>query len=67
MKVEFTQHTGNEMYHPHLNGFNKDWRGDEKGGPDRPKLPKDSCGAGIGRSSDVRGYLRGGDSGSAGS
>jgi hypothetical protein len=30
MKVEFTQHTGNEMYHPHLNGFNKDWRGDER-------------------------------------
>lgn len=30
MKVEFTQHAGDEMYHPHLNGFNKDWRGDER-------------------------------------
>ncbi|MGY4769594.1 hypothetical protein ACXC9Q_21970 [Kribbella sp. CWNU-51] len=30
MKVEFTQHAGNEMYHPHLNGFNSDWKGDER-------------------------------------
>lgn len=30
MKVEFTQHAGNEMYHPHLNGFNTDWKGDER-------------------------------------
>ncbi|MFI5695487.1 hypothetical protein ACIA58_26785 [Kribbella sp. NPDC051586] len=30
MKVEFTQHDGDEMYHPHLRGFNTDWRPDEK-------------------------------------
>ena len=30
VKVEFTQHTGDEMYHPHLGGFNTDWRGDER-------------------------------------
>ncbi|MFV8183368.1 MULTISPECIES: tautomerase [unclassified Streptomyces] len=30
IKVEFTQHTGDEMYHPHLGGFNKDWTGDER-------------------------------------
>jgi phenylpyruvate tautomerase PptA (4-oxalocrotonate tautomerase family) len=31
LKVEFTQHAGDEMYHPHLRGFNKDWKGDERG------------------------------------
>lgn len=31
IKVEFTQHSGDEMYHPHLGGFNKDWQGDERG------------------------------------
>lgn len=25
IKVEFTQHSGDEMYHPHLGGFNHDW------------------------------------------
>ncbi|SFO85412.1 MULTISPECIES: hypothetical protein [Actinomadura] len=30
LKVEFTQHSGDEMYHPHLGGFNKDWHGDER-------------------------------------
>jgi phenylpyruvate tautomerase PptA (4-oxalocrotonate tautomerase family) len=25
LKVEFTQHTGDEMFHPHLGGFNTDW------------------------------------------
>lgn len=30
IKVEFTQHAGDEMYHPHLNGFNVDWTGDER-------------------------------------
>jgi phenylpyruvate tautomerase PptA (4-oxalocrotonate tautomerase family) len=25
IKVEFTQHAGDEMYHPHLGGFNRDW------------------------------------------
>ena len=30
MKVEFTQHAGDEMYHPHLSGFNTDWNGDER-------------------------------------
>jgi hypothetical protein len=29
IKVEFTQHSGDEMYHPHLGGFNRDWVGDE--------------------------------------
>ena len=29
IKVEFTQHPGDEMYHPHLHGFNHDWLGDE--------------------------------------
>lgn len=24
-KVEFTQYTGDEMYHPFLGGFNRDW------------------------------------------
>jgi len=30
VKVEFTQHAGDEMYHPHLAGFNTEWRGDER-------------------------------------
>jgi hypothetical protein len=30
LKVEFTQHAGDEMYHPHLRGFNRDWDGDER-------------------------------------
>ncbi|MBF6073850.1 tautomerase family protein [Nocardia beijingensis] len=30
IKVEFTQHSGDEMYHPHLSGFNTDWTGDER-------------------------------------
>jgi hypothetical protein len=25
VKVEFTQHDGDEMWHPHLDGFNQDW------------------------------------------
>lgn len=25
IKVEFTQHSGDEMFHPHLGGFNADW------------------------------------------
>ncbi len=25
LKVEFTQHSGDEMYHPHLGGFAPDW------------------------------------------
>jgi hypothetical protein len=25
VKVEFTQHAGDEMWHPHLGGFNRDW------------------------------------------
>jgi hypothetical protein len=33
MKVEFTQHDGSEMYHPHLGGFNKNWSGDERQAP----------------------------------
>ncbi|CAM2159142.1 Tautomerase (plasmid) [Pararobbsia alpina] len=30
LNVEFTQHTGDEMYHPILGGFNKDWIADER-------------------------------------
>ena len=26
LKVEFTQHSGDEMYHPQLGGFAPDWR-----------------------------------------
>ena len=26
VKVEFTQHPGDEMFHPHLGGFNQNWR-----------------------------------------
>ena len=26
IKVEFTQHAGDEMYHPHLDGFNSEWQ-----------------------------------------
>lgn len=29
VKVEFTQHPGEDMYHRHLGGFNRDWTGDE--------------------------------------
>jgi phenylpyruvate tautomerase PptA (4-oxalocrotonate tautomerase family) len=25
VKVEFTQHAGDEMWHPHMGGFNQDW------------------------------------------
>ena len=32
LKVEFTQHSGDEMFHPHLGGFNEDWRPGEGGG-----------------------------------
>jgi phenylpyruvate tautomerase PptA (4-oxalocrotonate tautomerase family) len=30
VKVEFTQHSGDEMFHPHLGGWNRDWTGDER-------------------------------------
>ena len=29
VKVEFTQHSGDEMFHPHLGGFNTDWTADD--------------------------------------
>lgn len=29
LNVEFTQHTGDEMYHPALGGFSPDWTPDE--------------------------------------
>ena len=29
INVEFTQHAGDEMYHPHLGGFNRDWDASE--------------------------------------
>jgi hypothetical protein len=25
LKIEFTQHDGDEMWHPHRGGFNRDW------------------------------------------
>jgi phenylpyruvate tautomerase PptA (4-oxalocrotonate tautomerase family) len=25
LKIEFTQHAGDEMFHPHLGGFNREW------------------------------------------
>ena len=28
LKIEFTQHDGDEMWHPHLGGFNRDWEPD---------------------------------------
>ena len=33
VKVEFTQHSGDEMFHPHLGGFNQDWHPGEDAGP----------------------------------
>lgn len=30
LNIEFTQHSGDEMYHPILGGFNKDWMADER-------------------------------------
>jgi len=30
VKVEFTQHDGDDMYHPHLGGFNTNWQGEER-------------------------------------
>ena len=30
LNVEFTQHTGDEMYHPTLGGFSPDWTAEEK-------------------------------------
>lgn len=42
LKVEFTQHAGDEMYHPHLGGFNVDWTGDER--PDAVRTPAPSPG-----------------------
>jgi hypothetical protein len=32
VKVEFTQHSGDEMFHPHLDGFNQDWQPGEDAG-----------------------------------
>jgi hypothetical protein len=29
LNVEFTQHDGDEMYHPTLGGFSPDWKADE--------------------------------------
>ncbi|WP_166349746.1 tautomerase family protein [Phytoactinopolyspora limicola] len=38
IKVEFTQHSGDDMYHPHLGGFNVDWSGDERAESGRASL-----------------------------
>lgn len=38
VKVEFTQHSGDEMYHPRLGGFNTDWApADTTRPPDVPR------------------------------
>ena len=29
LNVEFTQHTGDEMYHPTLGGYSPEWSADE--------------------------------------
>jgi phenylpyruvate tautomerase PptA (4-oxalocrotonate tautomerase family) len=34
VKVEFTQHSGDEMFHPHLGGFNTDWSAGNPGPSD---------------------------------
>lgn len=39
VKVEFTQHSGDEMYHPRLGGFNDDWT------PSHPAEPGEPSGA----------------------
>ena len=31
LKIEFTQHAGDEMFHPHLGGFNTDWTEADRG------------------------------------
>ncbi|GAB2928576.1 hypothetical protein GCM10027047_26590 [Rhodococcus aerolatus] len=36
IKVELTQHAGDEMFHPHLGGMNSEWRPDEAGTADAP-------------------------------
>ncbi len=38
LKVEFTQHTGDEMWHPRLGGFNDDWAPDDWA-PDGEEAP----------------------------
>lgn len=35
LNVEFTQHTGDEMYHPALGGFSPEWSADEAQSPPR--------------------------------
>ncbi|NIG55526.1 tautomerase [Chitinophaga sp. Cy-1792] len=34
LNIEFTQHSGDEMYHPLMGGFSDDWREDEMDTPD---------------------------------
>ena len=29
IKIEYTQHAGDEMFHPQLGGFNRDWTAEE--------------------------------------
>jgi phenylpyruvate tautomerase PptA (4-oxalocrotonate tautomerase family) len=33
VKVEFTQHSGDEMFHPHLGGFNAEWAASDTDAP----------------------------------
>jgi phenylpyruvate tautomerase PptA (4-oxalocrotonate tautomerase family) len=33
VKVEFTQHGGDEMFHPHLGGFNTEWTAQDTDSP----------------------------------
>ena len=41
LNVEFTQHTGDEMYHPSLGGFSPDWAPDELSRPGEAPAPRE--------------------------
>src|SRR6201995_2525654 len=40
LNVEFTQHSGDEMYHPTLGGYSPEWRPDEVQGPNKAAAPQ---------------------------
>src|SRR6202012_646997 len=43
LNVEFTQHSGDEMYHPTLGGYSPEWKPDEVSqGPDGSTTPRDA-------------------------
>jgi hypothetical protein len=47
LNVEFTQHTGDEMYHPALGGYSPEWQPDEVS--DRPDSAAELQGVGVKR------------------